>query len=136
MGADLCFPNQFTKVHSTMEDVVSTDDNQEMAEAAKLLEKIAENPYEYETHTAFIALLRQAGATEDLRQAREVFHSFFPFSEGILVLKYVADMVELWLQWLDDEERNASDEDVAPILGLYDRAVKDYLCNSARRKEC
>jgi hypothetical protein len=65
-----------------MDDVVSPDDNLEMAEAAKLLEKIAENPYEYETHTAYIALLRQAGATDDLRQAREVFHSFFPFSEG------------------------------------------------------
>jgi hypothetical protein len=35
---------------------------------------------------------------------------------------------ELWIQWLEDEERNASEETVVEILDLYDRAVKDYLC--------
>jgi squamous cell carcinoma antigen recognized by T-cells 3 len=67
-----------------MEDIASPEDNQEMVEAIKLLEKIAENPYEYEAHTEYITILRKNGAADDLRQAREVFHSFFPFSEGIL----------------------------------------------------
>jgi hypothetical protein len=112
-----------------MEDIASPENNQEMVEAVKLLEKIAENPYEYETHTAYIAILRNAGATDDLRQAREVFHSFFPFSEGILpTLTGLLTYEELWIQWLEDEERNASKENVVEILDLYDRAVKDYLC--------
>lgn len=65
----------------TMDDVSSNDDL-ETVELASLLEKIAENPYEYDNHIAYIALLRKAGATEDLRQARELFHSLYPFSEG------------------------------------------------------
>jgi hypothetical protein len=67
-----------------MDDIASPEDNQEMVETVKLLEKIVENPYEYETHTTYITILRNTGAMADLRQAREVFHSFFPFSEGTL----------------------------------------------------
>jgi len=61
----------------------SIEDNPDIIESANLLDKIAENPYEYENHVAYISLLRKIGATDDLRQAREIFHSFFPFSEGI-----------------------------------------------------
>ena len=64
-----------------------SNDNPEMLELANLLEKIAENPYEYDNHVAYINLLRKVGDAEDLRQAREVFHSLYPFSEGIPYLK-------------------------------------------------
>ena len=72
--------------HSKMEEGPSND-NLEMLELANLLEKIAENPYEYDTHVVYINLLRDIGDTEYLRQAREVFHSLYPFSEGIPSLK-------------------------------------------------
>ena len=65
-----------------MEDSPSND-NPRMLELATLLEKIAENPYEYDNHIAYINLLRKVGDPEDIRQAREVFHSLYPFSEGI-----------------------------------------------------
>lgn len=51
-------------------------------EIATLLEKIADNPYEYDAHVAYIALLRTLEDREEVRSARETFHSVFPFSEG------------------------------------------------------
>jgi hypothetical protein len=68
-----------------MDEVVSPgEEAPEAAEAVSLLEKIAANPYDYNSHVAYITLLRKLGIGEDLRQAREVFHSFFPLSEGML----------------------------------------------------
>jgi len=68
-----------------MDEAVSpAEDVPEMVEAVGLLEKIAANPYDYDSHVAYITLLRKLGNGEDLRQAREVFHSFFPLSEGLL----------------------------------------------------
>ena len=72
-----------TENNPTMEDVTSND-NPDLNELAQLLEKIAQNPYDYETHVAYVSLLRRMGETSDLRQAREVFHEFFPLSEGII----------------------------------------------------
>lgn len=72
----------FLTIYSKMEDSPSND-NPEILELANLLEKIAENPYEYDNHVAYINLLGKGGDAEDLRQAREVFHSLYPFSEGI-----------------------------------------------------
>lgn len=66
-----------------MEDL-SSYESPETLELASLLEKIAGNPYEYDNHVAYITLLRKTGDAEDLHQAREVFHSLYPFSEGIL----------------------------------------------------
>jgi len=38
-------------------------------------------------------------------------------------------ILELWLQWLDDEEEAANtDDSLNTILALYDLAVADYLC--------
>jgi hypothetical protein len=73
---------RLSPIRFAMEDV-SAENTPEMMEAANLLEKIADNPYEYENHLAYITLLRKLGATEDLHQARQVFHSLYPFSEGI-----------------------------------------------------
>ena len=65
-----------------MEDIHS-EDNPDVVEAAGLLEKIADNPYDYNSHFSYINLLTKLGATQDLRQARLVFHSFYPLSEGV-----------------------------------------------------
>jgi hypothetical protein len=58
--------------------------NEGLDEAASLLGKIAENPYEYDAHIQYITKLRQVGpaAAEELRQGRQLLHSFFPLSEG------------------------------------------------------
>jgi hypothetical protein len=58
------------------------EDNLDAVHVASLLGKVADDPYQYETHVAYIALLRKIGATDDLLQARQFFHSIFPFSEG------------------------------------------------------
>jgi len=68
----------------SMEDVISGEDSETTA-IAILLEKIAEDPYDYDSHVAYIRLLRNLKAREELRSAREVFHSIFPFSEGSLL---------------------------------------------------
>ena len=70
--------------HCVMDEAVSpAEDGPEIVEAAGLLEKIATNPYDYDSHVAYVTLLRNLGNGEDLRQARELFHSFFPLSEGM-----------------------------------------------------
>jgi hypothetical protein len=66
---------------------VSSNESPEILELAILLEKIAENPYEYDNHVAYINLLRKIGDAEDLRQAREIFHSLYPFSEGTIAAR-------------------------------------------------
>jgi len=62
---------------------VSLGESPENVGSSEALEKVAENPYDYDAHAAYIAHLRSSGgASEDIQQAREIFHSFFPFSEG------------------------------------------------------
>jgi len=51
-----------------------------------------------------------------------------------LRLRFLVDvhLLELWLQWLDDEEQAANtDDSLNVILALYDLAVADYLCIKA-----
>lgn len=117
---------------SKMEEM-AVENSPDIVESMNLLEKIAEDPYGYENHIAYISLLRKIGARDELRQAREVFHSFFPFSEGTVRPNWAASrlmfLIDLWLQWLEDEELAADNEEaVRAILDLYDHAVSDYLC--------
>jgi hypothetical protein len=65
-----------------MEDGTSNESTG-LEESSALLKKIAQNPYDYDTHVAYVTLLRTSGPLgSDLRQAWEVFHEFFPLSEG------------------------------------------------------
>lgn len=112
---------------------VSPSVNERLDEAASLLEKIAENPYEYDAHVQYITKLRQVGPTaaEELRQGRQLLHSFFPLSEGAHNCYALITLLELWIQWLDDEEQVAeSAEQIENIRDLYDLAVTDYLCKA------
>jgi hypothetical protein len=122
----------------SMDENMASEDSPEILESANLLEKIVSNPYDYDSHVAYITLQRKLGNSEDLRQARQVFHSFFPLSEGtfatcnFLDINGLSDRLELWLQWLDDEEPAAdSDDSVNAIFDLYELAVSDYLCKTA-----
>ena len=112
---------------------MAVENSPDIVESMNLLEKIAEDPYGYENHIAYICLLRKIEARDELRQAREVFHSFFPFSEGTIRPNWatlrLTFLIDLWLQWLEDEELAADGEEaVRAILDLYDHAVSDYLC--------
>lgn len=69
------------RLPTVMDDDAAVD-NPDMIEVVALLGKIADDPYQYETHVAYISLLRKIGAGDDLREARQFFHSIFPFSEG------------------------------------------------------
>jgi hypothetical protein len=109
-------------------------DNPDMTEVVALLGKIADDPYQYETHVAYISLLRKIGASDDLREARQFFHSIFPFSEGMFCHWTVLNWIELWVQWLEDEEKSAtSSDDLLGVLNLYEQAQQDYLCTNSRR---
>jgi hypothetical protein len=45
-------------------------------------------------------------------------------------LAFVANDIELWIQWLEDGEKLADqDRDLDHLFALYDRAVTDYLCS-------
>jgi hypothetical protein len=59
------------------------------------------------------------------------------FTPGILFQKVcywglsfsLTALLELWLQWLDDEEQTALTQDNAiAVYELYGRAVQDYIC--------
>jgi len=72
------------------EEMNPPDDGSEVSEIAKdaevagLLEKLAANPYDYESHVAYVTLLRGLGNAGDLHEARKFFYSYFPLSEGML----------------------------------------------------
>jgi hypothetical protein len=70
-----------------MEDIEMGEDS-DVNKIATLLEKIADNPYEYDSHVAYIALLRTLEDKEEVRSARAMFHSVFPFSEGKPLLAF------------------------------------------------
>lgn len=40
--------------------------------------------YQYEVHVQYIQTLRQSALFDELKEAREMMHSIFPLSEGIL----------------------------------------------------
>jgi len=41
-------------------------------------------------------------------------------------------LIDLWLQWFDDEEQVAkTDDSLNSVFALYDLAVSDYLCRMA-----
>ncbi len=75
------------------------------------------NPYLYDGHLAYVALLRREGYRPKIRSARERMAQCFPLTE------------ELWLAWIQDEEKVATDEEGhVRVVDLYLRATKDYLC--------
>ena len=56
----ITFLHHLLGCYSKMEDSPSND-SPEILELANLLEKIADNPYEYDNHVAYINLLRKVG---------------------------------------------------------------------------
>ena len=64
-----------------------------------------------------------------------------PFSHSLKVLSCalvgLTRASELWIQWLDDEEGAAADDEtVLSVYHLYHRAVSDYLCMHCLNNGC
>ena len=96
----------------------SSDDDDEALEreAAQLRAAIAANPNAYESYLQLIAVQRKIGDLDGVRTAREQMAAIFPLT------------ADIWMPWLEDEARLASTEaERRAVLGLYDRAVGDYL---------
>jgi hypothetical protein len=96
----------------------SDDDDDEVLEreAAQLRAAIKANPNAYESYLQLIQVQRKIGDLDGVRAAREQMAAIFPLS------------ADIWMPWLEDEARLASTEaERRAVLGLYDRAVGDYL---------
>ncbi|XP_071747860.1 squamous cell carcinoma antigen recognized by T-cells 3-like [Lepeophtheirus salmonis] len=79
-------------------------------------ETLKNNPYDYQSHIDKISVLKSLGELEELRLARQTFSKLYPLS------------VELWLTWLQDEQRLASSpKERKEVCHLFKRAVQDYL---------
>ncbi|XP_034992230.1 squamous cell carcinoma antigen recognized by T-cells 3 [Zootoca vivipara] len=87
------------------------------AEIQRLEEQLSINVFDYNCHLDLIKLLRQEGELVKLRRARQKMSELFPLTE------------EIWLDWLKDEIRMASENSGREKLyDLFERAVKDYIC--------
>ncbi|KAK2180910.1 hypothetical protein NP493_420g02015 [Ridgeia piscesae] len=102
--------------NDSSEDDQSESEEQNESRIKELQHTLESNPYLYDTHVQLIGLLRQEGELDRLRVAREKMAEVFPLTE------------ELWLAWLEDEEKLAGSDSKArqSVYKLFDRAVKDY----------
>ena len=95
------------------EDDDDDDGDDGAAEIASLREHLAATPGDYDSHLRLIALLKAAAELDGVRAAREALAATFPLPEDV------------WLAWVDDEERLADSADEL-------RAVQ-RLCSAAAR---
>nr|XP_056715615.1 squamous cell carcinoma antigen recognized by T-cells 3 [Euleptes europaea] len=102
----------------TSEESSGEDEEKENeAEIQRLEEQLSINAFDYNCHLDLIKLLRQEGELVKLRRARQKMSELFPLTE------------EIWLDWLKDEIRMASDNsEREKVYDLFERAVKDYIC--------
>nr|XP_002121273.1 squamous cell carcinoma antigen recognized by T-cells 3 [Ciona intestinalis] len=101
-----------------MKDDPDSDEEEEvnLAEIKLLNEKISNSPYNYQAHVDRIALLRKCGEFENLSSARHKMKDLFPLTK------------QLWLEWLEDEQKFAeSEDDHQKLESLFELAVQDYL---------
>ena len=95
-------------------DIDDNDTND--VEIQKLKQALTENPYDYDKYGLLIGYLSKAGELDELRNIRNAFAKHFPLSSDI------------WLAWLADESKLAStNEEKASVVGLFEKAVKDYV---------
>jgi hypothetical protein len=93
----------------------NTSNDTEMPNTSNDTQEIPKN---YNEHFKLISTLkRDSKRQEELRRARRNFSEAYPLT------------VDLWKEWLSDEERMVSeDSERRAIVELYRRAVGDYYC--------
>ncbi len=110
-----CAPQQQMS-SSSGSDSSDEDDEALEREVSQLQSAIAANPNAYDSYLQLIAAQRKIGDLDGVRAAREQMAAVFPLT------------ADIWMPWLEDEARLASTEaERRAVLGLYDRAVGDYL---------
>ena len=93
-------------------------------------EMINENPYEILLYQQLIELYRKIGNIDDLRIVLDRVHSLYCLP------------VDMWLEWIEYEERIQLSEDPIPqkainsIIALFERAVHDYRYYKVCRRYC
>ena len=65
------------------------------ARVQELISQLNENPYDFALYQQLIEVYRSLGNLEELRQVRERVHTLYCLP------------VDMWLAWLEDEERLA-----------------------------
>ncbi|XP_052511074.1 squamous cell carcinoma antigen recognized by T-cells 3 isoform X2 [Budorcas taxicolor] len=93
------------------------EEEKNQLEIERLEEQLSINVYDYNCHVDLIRLLRLEGELTKVRMARQKMSEIFPLTE------------ELWLEWLHDETSMAAGGlDREHVCGLFESAVKDYIC--------
>ncbi|XP_057742435.1 uncharacterized protein LOC130960918 [Arachis stenosperma] len=98
-------------------DSDSDDEAQQNLQLQSLEAGLTANPYNYDSHSQYIKLLRKMGDVEKLRAAREAMSELFPLSPA------------MWQEWIKDElSLNTDSQDSSSVIvKLYERAVFDYM---------
>lgn len=93
----------------------SSDDKLEQ-QVKELEVEIVKNVYNYDLHVQIIDAHRKLMNITEMRTAYERFRKCYPLTD------------QLWLDWIRDEVRIASsDTEKDYVLGLFEKAVEDYL---------
>ncbi|CAM0141787.1 Squamous cell carcinoma antigen recognized by T-cells 3 [Umbelopsis sp. WA50703] len=79
----------------------------------ELMEKAAQEPWQYETHVQLIQALRQVDMKDDLHEARLRMHQIYPLTEA------------MWLEWIQDAMLQGQSPE--QIKNLHLLAAQDYL---------
>ena len=91
----------------------------------ELIEGLNQDPANFELYQELIEIYRKLGMLEELREARERVNALYCLP------------VEMWLEWLEDEERlMGPKEDPRRMLQLYEKAMKDYRYYKVCKKYC
>ncbi|MED6158347.1 hypothetical protein PIB30_031977 [Stylosanthes scabra] len=98
-------------------DSDSDDEAQQNQQLQALEAELVANPYNYDSHSQYIKLLRKMGDVEKLRASREAMSELFPLSPA------------MWQEWIKDELslNTGSQDSFSAIEKLYERAVFDYM---------
>ncbi|KTW27481.1 U6 snRNP complex subunit PRP24 [Pneumocystis jirovecii RU7] len=99
-----------------MENDNDLDISEDLEKINTLLDKLMKQPFHYDSHIEYINLFKKHKMRDELKSAREAMQLYFPLTE------------EMWIEWLDDEEKSVSTlDDKISLLELYAKSVEDYL---------
>ena len=105
---------------------MDVDYSSKLEELSNVLNEIVEKPLHYALHLRHIQVAKSTGSddasNENLASAYQMMVDLLPVSE------------EIWLEYLELKEKSLrldTEEEVAELLELYNRAEGDYLCECA-----
>lgn len=94
------------------------DEAQSLEALSNVLTDISANPYDISLHAKHIKLSVDSGSDEQANVARQMMTGFWPAGD------------EVWMPIVDTRIQQGVDalDDVMEILGLFESAERDYLC--------